>query len=453
MSRLENCVLMTPDSTPVPPTVPSLRRRSFLAGTAAAATIPAVAALAGPADAAATVTNRTYTTQGRRAQNLANMMGVVTVTSTKSGVYGERPVIKSRLKELGARHLRNRIFAGNKGQIEWLRELGTAGFRINALMGDPTNSAGTPEELVKLVGSDLNHMCSTLEGANEWNLEGGANWITELRGHQSRLYKAAKANPATRNIPVMAPALGMRKGFEELGSLEASCDLGNIHLYTGGFVPGYRSDDMLASERIVCGSKPVMVTETGWHNALKTRATHHPTPEGTAGVYGPRLYLEYFVRGVPRVFLYQLIDEVADPGLTDHEAHFGLLRNDFSRKPVFTALSNFMSLLDPPGSPTVAAPAPLSFTVSGATDDMAKALVRRNDGAYVLFLWRRVSIWDSVDRVAVKASTVPVSVTFGSRKTVQTFRPSSSRSAVGKVTGALGVDVALGADVVALVIT
>ncbi len=443
---------MTDVATPVPPTSnpmsASLRRRSFLAGTAAVAAVPALAGLAGPADAA----SLKFATQGRRAQNLANMMGVVTVTSTKQGVYGERSLVKSRLLELGARHLRNRVFTGNKGQIDFLRELGAAGFRLNALMGDPTNTAGTPEQLVQLVGEHLSHMTSSLEGANEWNLEGGANWVNELRGHQSRLWKAAKANPRTRGIPVLAPALGMRDGFQQLGSLEAYCDYGNMHLYTGGFIPGYRSDDMLAMQRYVSGAKPVMVTETGWHNAMKTGATHHPTPEGTAAVYGPRLFLEYFVRGVPRVFLFQLLDDASNPGLTDHEAHFGLLRHDFSRKPLFTALSNFMSLLDKPGAPSVAAPAPLAFTVNNAPSDFMKVLVRRNDGAYVLFLWRRCSIYDSPDRVALKVANAPVSVTFGSRRSVQTFRPTSSRSAVASATGTLGVDVSLGADVVALVI-
>ena len=131
-------------------------------------------------------------------------------------------------------------------------------------------------------------------------------------------------------------------------------DLGNIHLYTGGFVPGYRTDAVMREERKVCGNRPMILSETGWHNANNSTATHYHTPEDVAGVYAPRLLLEYFIRRVPKIAIFELLDEWPDPGLTNHEAHFGMLRHDFSPKPAFVALANLAAIArraSGPGTP------------------------------------------------------------------------------------------------------
>jgi hypothetical protein len=392
----------------------------------------------------------------RSAAALANMFGVVTVTSTKKGTWGERPLVKARLEELGVRHIRNRIFTGNKGQIAFLRELAASGIRLNAVMGDPTMKGGTPEQLVTLVADQLPGVCSSLEGANEWNLQGGSNWVSELRSHQTRLYRAAKGKTKTRNIPVVGPALGMRKGYDELGNLSSFLDRGNIHLYTGGYVPGYRSDEQLRLERIVAGSKPVFVTETGWHNAIHTNATHHYTSEAAAGIYAPRLLLEYFIRNVPRVFIYELVDDRPDASMTNHEAHFGLLRNDFSRKPAFNALKNFMALLDHPataGTAQAKVSSQLAFATAKAPSDLKRVLVQRADGTFVLFLWRDVSIWDPRAERPLSVKPAAVEVTLETRSTVKAYRPSSSNRAFSQVKSAAGTSMAIGAEVVAVEIT
>lgn len=61
------------------------------------------------------------------------------------------------------------------------------------------------------------------------------------------------------------------------------------------------------------------------------------------------MLLEYFIRSVPRVSIYELIDELIDNALDpdgiDDEAHFGLARPDWSRKPVAVALRNLRTIL------------------------------------------------------------------------------------------------------------
>ncbi len=369
-------------------------------------------------------------TSGRPISALTGTLGVCTVTSTTSGIWGQHDKVLWVLKSVGASWIRSEIYAGNKGQVTWLNQLAANGVRTNMIMQDPAMKNATPEQLVSLIASSMPNACHSMEGANEWNLQGGANWASELRAHQTRIWNAAKANPLTRSKPVVGPALGMRKGYDEFGNQSAIMDWGNIHLYTGGFVPGYRSDDVIAEERKVCGSKPVIVTETGWHNASRYTGTHNYTPEDVAGIYGPRLILEYFVRNVPKVSIYELIDEPADPSMTDHEAHFGLVRNNWSPKPVFTSLANMNQIMNRQYRTTGARGGRLSFKFNSGPSDLRSALVARNDGRYQLFLWRNVAIYDPNKRVYLNPPAATVSINWYTTRNVKRFAPSTSANAL-----------------------
>ena len=83
--------------------------------------------------------------------------------------------------------------------------------------------------------------------------------------------------------------------------------------------------------------------------ATNTTNGHLPVPEDVAGVYTPRVLLDHYLRGEKRVYTYELVDEFDDPGLTDPEAHFGLLHRDFTPKPAFSAMKNLLGLLNDPG--------------------------------------------------------------------------------------------------------
>ena len=62
-----------------------------------------------------------------------------------------------------------------------------------------------------------------------------------------------------------------------------------------------------------------------------------PRMEKAREIAGTAGEIEHFRAGIPRTYAYELIDEKPDAALTDPEQHFGLLRNDFSEKPAFTA--------------------------------------------------------------------------------------------------------------------
>lgn len=407
-----------------PATVPGLGRRSVLAGMAAAA----VPALAGPP---AIVKDREYRSTGRVLGDLTGMLGVCMPTSTRSGPYGMYDNCLAVLREVGASWVRCEIYLGNKGQIAWINRLAQNGIKANVLCGDPENKAGTPEQLVAMVATSMPGSVQSFEGANEWNLKGGADWLPELVAHQTRMYTAVKSTAAVRALPVLAPSLGMRKDYDTLGDRTAILDRGNMHLYTGGFVPGYRSDTVIAQARLVCGSKPVCVTETGWHNAANSPATHNYTPEAVAGVYAPRLLLEYFIRDVSKVSIYELIDNPLDPGGIDHEAHFGLVRPDWSRKPVAVALRNLRTISGRQYRTGARVSEPLRLGFRDGPTDLRSALVVRPDGRYLLFLWRsQASIWDPNKEIYLTPSTATVSIDWYTPRSVRRYAPATSDSAL-----------------------
>ena len=148
---------------------------------------------------------------------------------------------------------------------------------------------------------------------------------------------------------MLAPALAFKWNYVTAGDLSQNADYANGHMYPGGYRPSNEISQITAAIRGSIANKPLVTTEAGYHNAMNTTNGHRPVPEDVAGVYLPRLLLEHYLRGEKRLYSYELIDEFADPGLTNPEANFGLLRRDWSPKPAFTAMKNTLALLDDPG--------------------------------------------------------------------------------------------------------
>ena len=133
-----------------------------------------------------------------------------------------------------------------------------------------------------------------------------------------------------RDLPVLAPALAFKWNYVTAGDMSQYADNANAHMYPGGYKPSNEISQITTAIRGVVPTKPLVTTEAGYHNALNTTNGHRPVPEDVAGVYRPRLLLEHYLRGEKRVYSYELIDEFDDPGLTNPEAHFGLLRRDWT---------------------------------------------------------------------------------------------------------------------------
>src|SRR4051794_12598925 len=322
---------------------------------------------------------------------LADAWGIKTITSGAPGSnpWNDQTRVMAALSDLGVRHIRTPLFHGNRGQLDYLKRLQSAGVTALVTMGRPDGQGGTVPQLVNDAAAVPGSVFA-VEGANEWDLHGGSGWAANLRAYQKNLYTTMKANPALKGKPVYGPSIGHEEDYAALGDVSAWLDKGNIHTYPGGWQPSQRLDVKMSESKPNRGSKPVMFGETGYHNYMQDTSTHLPAPEGVAGVYYPRMVLEGWRRGVTNTFSYQLLDNrPGQTGVVDNrESHFGLIRNDWSRKPAFNAMANFEALVRDPGAGF--APAPLAYATTGGPSDLKQVLVAKRDGSHILFLWRDV---------------------------------------------------------------
>src|SRR5262249_24858802 len=145
--------------------------------------------------------------------------------------------------------------------------------------------------------------------------------------------------------------------------------------------------------------KPVIATETGYCNDLTAADS---VPEDVAARYMPRVFLEQWLYGIKRTYIYELVDV----GSSVSGNGYGLLHTDFSPKPGFTALKNFIALLSDPGP--AFQPAGLPLKLSGQTSNVQHLLLQKRDGRFYLAIWLELPAYDvnAKARLTVTPQTV-----------------------------------------------
>lgn len=348
----------------------------------------------------------------RSADAFVNSIGVATHLRYLDTAYGQYDtVIKPKLQELGVRHIRD----GGKNSEFYrrLNELATLGIKSTLVMD--VRDGITPDNVVTEAIQPVLSSIEAVEGPNEWDVQPQLTYKDQtfpegLRAYQDELYAAVKSDPTTAALPVIMPSLAIPYYAVRLGSL-ASADLGNMHSYAGGHVPSQDLDiKWLPLTQVVIGAnKPIVATECGWHNATNDPKASQPgISEQAAAKYVPRLYLEYFNRGIQRSFLYELINERQ---ATDQEQNFGLLRHNGSSKPAFDSLKNLIALLEDPGPEFT--PQALSYNLSGNSSTLHHTLLQKRDGRFYLALWQEVPSFNLQTKLDVHVPKQAVTVTLG----------------------------------------
>lgn len=311
---------------------------------------------------------------------------------------------------------------------------------------------------------DVSDWCAgavaAFEGVNEPDLEPISDWAWRTQQSQAALYRAVKADPRIRDVPVIGPAITWQPGA--VGDLSGQLDYGNWHPFPGGDCPtcgnvyGDNLDTRVGGYRAPSADKPMTATETGYHNAVNSeRSPHRPVSERAAGKYVPRLLLEYFNRGYVRTYLHELVDAWQDDSRSNEHGNFGLLRNDGSEKPAYRALQSLLGLLADPGSSF--APDDLGYRLSGDTERVHSTLLQKRDGRFFLALWLERPSYDTgarpnaPDDLGARGDRSPASqrVTVALDRSVRSaalHRIDDDGGLASAEVGADGGRVALGAD-------
>lgn len=248
----------------------------------------------------------------------------------------------------------------------------------------------------------------------------------------------------------------------ELGDLTPNVDRGNTHSYPGDQPPhlgnfGRTLDQALADARVNAPGNHVIASESGYHNALNHTGGHKPVSEKAAGIYYPRLFLEYARRGVARTFAYELVDLLPDSTDTNEQRHLGLYRNDWTAKPAASALRNTITLLD---SPSASARSSLGYTLgntadpdgSGTAGAVRDRLLQKADGSWWLALWQDSTVWEAGAK-DISNSSVIVDVNLDRVMDVTGYRPTQGTGSTGGLTGVSSFRAGVGDDVLLIKLT
>jgi hypothetical protein len=368
-------------------------------------------------------------TPSRTADSFVGSIGVNTHFYYSDTPYVEKfSLVKQRLAELGVRHVRENIAPNDRpDQYQRLRELAAMGVKADLIMGDPRNGISTLDHMLSVVKSELTGALDAVEGPNEFNAQGVTNWIPKLREYQQHLYTAVKSDPSLAPLTVIGPSITNWTQAEELGDMSGMLDVGCAHPYTSK-PPETVVTESLERAAQTAGTKPAFTTETGYHTALNYISGSEafmPVTEAAQAVYMPRVFLEHFRRGVARTYSYELLDQFPDSKLNERESNFGLLRNDLSPKPAFTALRNTIGILKDSGSGFT--PGSLDYSLEGNEEKLRQVLLQKSDGSYYLALWRASSVWDAVNKVPLNPGSSPISIKFNQPvSSVELYAPNVS---------------------------
>lgn len=252
-------------------------------------------------------------------------------------------------------------------------------------------------------------------------------------------WRVMKSDPSLASIKIIGPAIGTQSPSPyPPGSLYNYVDWGGFHPYPGrantwtspqpyDTIPRYYWNSFQPSVNVApdpYGGTPLMFT---WYQAAFTVDGHtkpmvatetgYSTAAGSNGgisalahaKYIPRLYAEYFRSGIIRTFIYELYDEGTDP--SNGEQNFGLIYNDLTPKPAYTALASLIHLLAEPGA--AFSPGELEYSLDvqpngpyTRTKYVHDLLLQKSNGDFYLLLWHEISNTSNTDLKGNPLSTV-----------------------------------------------
>jgi len=359
--------------------------------------------------------------------------------------YGNYSNVKQKLVALGIRHIRD---GGSSDDfITKIKDLAASGIKTNYLLSPAAGVAPNSSYWVQPPGYTINDFVKNKVGSNAidsveilneidlfyynytWhpndtdNVNNDPNsplyWKPYVESITKDTWTALKSDPATADIKVIGPSLGLTYYYgspSPLDDLSGYVDFGNFHPYPGGGnsfnypfsydtidkyywqgnFPSVNIDEYPFAFDIYAppfGSKSMWATETGYHTSAATKGIS----EKMQGKYMPRIFLEYFRLGIARTFSYELIDESVDSN--NPEANYGLLHNDLTPKPAYTALKNLIQVLKNQGSSFT--PGSLDYTLTfnspagyERTQYVHHLLLQKRSGIFYLVLWHEISDGD-----------------------------------------------------------
>jgi hypothetical protein len=342
----------------------------------------------------------------RDARTALDSLGVVTHLDYSGTPYQQLDRVRSALRHLGVRRVRDMIPDANVGPYE---ALARDGVRFNFVVrGGRIESLDPPLRRLEDLERRFPGAVGSIEGLNEANI-----WPATFQGLQKfpaatavqrELHARVRQSTVLRSVPVYALTLGGagKQDFVRLGDLSDYADLGNAHVYFDTRPP---ADTLDFATRLARTATPrldhLVITETGYASAGQRGKAVDETVQAK---YLLTLIAETWKRESPATFIYQLADDRIDP--RNWSYNLGLYRFDWRPKPAADALHRFLRRIEAAAAePEGAACERRLATPSGAT-----ALWLRVPSGCLLLLWRELPLWNDITDTPRSVPTLHLSL-------------------------------------------
>jgi hypothetical protein len=355
--------------------------------------------------------------EARSATELVNLLGVVVHMTYNQTPYANAEKVQQALDYTGIRTVRD---ATPLADTRTYDSLASHGVKFDFVLRAEA-AAELPATVRRLEAFAQRHPGAivAIEGMNEVN-----NWPAKYKGLQGLpaaiavqrdLYAAVKSSPTLKGVPVYALTLGAAgvADYAKLGDLSDIADTGNAHIY----FPKGAPPSTIWSHAYELARHPTqrlpkaVVTETGY---TTSKGSPHGVDEQVQAKYLLTLVAEAWLNRVPRVYIYQLVNDSLDE--TNWTRGLGLYRFDWTAKPAANAFHNLTGALLSGGASAAGTgqePA-LDFDVKATKENVNNLPVRKADGTLDLIFWREQPLWDGDARKEIPATTAQVSFTLGS---------------------------------------
>jgi hypothetical protein len=378
-----------------------------------------------------------------------NSIGVNTHLNYFDTKYGDFPFVQRELESIGIRHLRDGLHLQNADYNNTLYgrwvQLGSIGIRFDGVLDPRSNLGAVSPSLLSQFDQLTGHALESVEGPNELDISNLQDWASIDRSYQEAIFTSERSMANARPIKVIGPSMAAASNGSQLSDIQDRIDEGNLHPYPAAKMPSAVFPEQTDFAKKMSGDKQIVFTESGYHNALNDHRDQPAVSEAAAAKYIPRLFLEDYARGIARTYLYEFLDEAADPRLTKCQMHWGLIRADGSEKPAFTAMKNLIGELKDGSEP--ARLHPLAWSLSAKNENTHHLLLEKADGELDLVLWQEVTSYDYVRQVDIANAPLAGVLTLGSQaRSITLYEPAAQAQALHVYTDVKSVPIEIPDD-------
>jgi hypothetical protein len=356
----------------------------------------------------------------------ADFIGDLGVNVTVEGPKTASTIVQD-MAYLGLSRVRSAAVnpADPSSQVAAYGTLAAAGLKFDFFTRLPV--AGVLGSINALVSAHAGSV-TAIEGPNEVNVfpmtYGGLTGNAAALAYQAALYKGVKSDPLLASTPVI--------NFCSDPYASGPSDASNAQPYPqDGKQPSaqltYAYDKRLAQ----APGKPVYFTEAGYAT-LTQPGQAEGVDEATQAKLDLNLVMDAAELGVASTYLYDLIDNAADPAGTHPVDHFGLFTTTGAAKPSAVAIHNLTTILaDTGASATSFTPTPLHDIINGLPTDGSSLVIEKSSGVYDIVVWAEPQIWNAATATEIAAAPTAVTINLGAQfKQVQVFDPLLSTAPV-----------------------